>query len=92
VFTTNLINILIAATRTVARLPAVLGPVPMRAGAHAQAFIAYAGGAAIAAFLVYRWVGFVIWIPVAAVLSAFAFFELAGRSGTPTAYLPPMRS
>lgn len=91
VFTTNLINIVAAATRALAHLPA-RGNVPTRVGAHAQAFIAYAAGAAVAALLVYRWVAAAIWIPVGVVLAAFVFFELAGRPGTPTPYLPPMRS
>jgi uncharacterized membrane protein YoaK (UPF0700 family) len=78
VFTTNLINILIYATRVLANLPAA-GRVPARAGAHVQAFAAYAGGAALAACLVYRWVETVIWIPFAVVLCAFGSFELAGR-------------
>ena len=78
VLTTNLINILISATRVLASLPGA-GEAPARAGAHVQAFAAYAGGAALAACLVYRWAEAVIWIPLAVVLCAFGFFELAGR-------------
>lgn len=84
VFTTNLINILISATRALARLPAAAGA-PARAGAHLQAFVAYAGGAALAALLVYRWVQAAIWIPVAVVLCAFGFFELAERAASQAA-------
>lgn len=78
VFTTNLINVLISATRVLARLPAA-GGVPVRAVAHMQAFAAYAGGAVLAALLVHRWLEAVIWIPIAVVLCALGFFELAGR-------------
>jgi len=76
VFTTNLINILVAGTRALASLPAS-GNAPARAGAHAQAFVAYAGGAAVAALLAYRSAEAVIWIPVAVVLAALGSFELA---------------
>lgn len=77
VFTTNLINILAAATRALASLPAD-GNAPTRPGAHVQAFVAYAIGAAVGAVLVYRWVvAGVIWIPVAVILAALGFFELA---------------
>ncbi len=83
VFTANLINILISATRALARLPATEN-MPAHTGTHAQAFAAYAGGAALAAFLVYRWLEAVIWIPVAVVLAAYGFFALAGRrEGSP---------
>lgn len=78
VFTTNLINIMMAATRVVARTPDA-GEASAGAGPHVQAFAAYGGGAALAAFLVVHWLGVVIWIPVAAVLLALGFFEFAER-------------
>lgn len=78
VFTTNLINILIAAARRVTSVPAGGNP-PAQAGSHVQAFVAYAAGAAVAGFLVDHWARAVIWIPVAVVLSACGFFELAAR-------------
>jgi uncharacterized membrane protein YoaK (UPF0700 family) len=78
VFTTNLINILIAATRALAHLQPDSSP-RSRTMSHVQAFVAYGAGAVLAAFLVYRCYELVIWIPVAAVLLALSFFELAGR-------------
>lgn len=76
VFTTNLVNVLIAATRTLAHLQPQ-GNSVARSRYHAQAFVAYGAGAVLAALLVQHWYGFVIWIPVASVLLAFGFFELA---------------
>lgn len=78
VFTTNLVNILMSATHALARLPAA-GKQPARAGSHLHAFVAYAGGAVLAAFLVLHWTEVAIWIPVAAVPLALGCFELAGR-------------
>lgn len=78
VFTTNLVNILMSATRALVRLPATRKR-PARAGLHLHAFAAYAGGAVLAAFLVQHWFEAAIWIPVAAVPLALGCFELAGR-------------
>jgi uncharacterized membrane protein YoaK (UPF0700 family) len=74
VFTTNLVNILITATRALAHLQPQ-GNWSARSTYHAQAFVAYGAGAVLAAFLLHH--GFVIWIPAAAVLLAFGSFELA---------------
>jgi uncharacterized membrane protein YoaK (UPF0700 family) len=74
VFTTNLVNILIAATRALAHLQPQ-GNWSARSTYYAQAFVAYGAGAVLAAFLLHH--GFVIWIPAAAVLLAFGSFELA---------------
>jgi uncharacterized membrane protein YoaK (UPF0700 family) len=74
VFTTNLVNIMIAATHALARLPPA-GSLPARTASPVHAFVAYGVGAVLGAFLAfYHWSEFVIWIPVAAVLLAFGFF------------------
>lgn len=76
VFTTNLVNVLVAITRALTRSQTQANST-VRTTYHAQAFVAYGAGAVLAAFLVPHWYRFAIWIPVAAVLLAFGFFELA---------------
>jgi uncharacterized membrane protein YoaK (UPF0700 family) len=79
VFTTNLVSILVPATRALARLPPA-GTLPARTGPQVHAFIAYGVGAALGAFLVYHWPESVVWIPVAAVLLASGLFQRAARA------------
>jgi uncharacterized membrane protein YoaK (UPF0700 family) len=78
VFTTPLVNVVMSATGALARSAAATAS-PASAAAHLGTFTAYGCGAALAAFPVSHYLGALIWVPVAAVLLALGFSELAGR-------------
>jgi uncharacterized membrane protein YoaK (UPF0700 family) len=81
VFTTPLVHMVMAATRTVARLPGGPSPSPS-AGDRLYTFAAYASGALLAALLLPRHFHPLVWLPALAVLVGLACSELIGARET----------
>jgi uncharacterized membrane protein YoaK (UPF0700 family) len=77
VFTTTIISVVVSVTHALLRSP---GRVPFDTKRQIGILLVYAIGAALAGFSIHREIAVYVWIPLVAVIAAFACYELGGRS------------
>jgi uncharacterized membrane protein YoaK (UPF0700 family) len=77
VFTTTIISVVVSVTHALLRSP---GQVPFDTKRQIGILLVYAIGAAFAGFSIHREIGIYVWLPLVAVIAAFACYESGRRS------------
>jgi uncharacterized membrane protein YoaK (UPF0700 family) len=77
VFTTTIVSVVVSVTHALLRSP---GRMPFDTKRQIGILLVYAVGATLAGFSIHRDNGIYVWIPLVAVIAAFACYELGGRS------------
>jgi uncharacterized membrane protein YoaK (UPF0700 family) len=77
VFTTTIISVVVSVTHALLRSP---GQVPFDTKRQIGILLVYAIGAAFAGFSIHREIGIYVWLPLVAVIAAFACYESGRRA------------